>query len=144
MFSMYLLKTHPHQWLLWVNKLYSICAQFFIHIHISSNSRLQPCTSNALFEFTWCLYICVKGEFHSSADDLVDMYHVLLSCLDFVFANAFMSRRIDLINPGFKGKNIIMHILVVIWVSKRYSSIHWKMRPVSGGLCCCTLKFLEN
>ncbi|XP_073953586.1 LOW QUALITY PROTEIN: retinoblastoma-like protein 1 [Choristoneura fumiferana] len=69
----------------------------------SKKPKLQPCTSNALFEFTWCLYICVKGEFHSSADDLVDMYHILLSCLDFVFANAFMSRRIDLINPGFKG-----------------------------------------
>ncbi|XP_063626607.1 retinoblastoma-like protein 1 [Cydia splendana] len=69
----------------------------------SKKPKLQPCTTNALFEFTWCLYICVKGEFHTSADDLVDMYHILLSCLDFVFANAFMSRRIDLINPGFKG-----------------------------------------
>ncbi|CAH2042268.1 unnamed protein product, partial [Iphiclides podalirius] len=69
----------------------------------SKKQKLQPCTTNALFEFTWCLYVCVKGEFHNSADDLVDMYHVLLSCLDFVFANAFMSRRIDLINPAFKG-----------------------------------------
>ncbi|GBP62567.1 Retinoblastoma-like protein 1 [Eumeta japonica] len=67
------------------------------------NIRLLPCTENALFEFTWCLYVCVKGEFHNSANDLVDMYHVLLSCLDFVFANAFMARRTDLINPNFKG-----------------------------------------
>lgn len=66
-------------------------------------ARQLPCTTNALFEFTWCLYICVKGEFHNSADDLVDMYHILLSCLDFVFANAFMSRRVDIINPEFKG-----------------------------------------
>ncbi|XP_072943092.1 retinoblastoma-like protein 1 isoform X2 [Epargyreus clarus] len=69
----------------------------------SKKHKLQPCTTNALFDFTWCLYVCVKGEFHNSADDLVDMYHILLSCLDFVFANAFMSRRIDLINPSFKG-----------------------------------------
>ncbi|XP_049877325.1 retinoblastoma-like protein 1 [Pectinophora gossypiella] len=69
----------------------------------SKKHKLQPCTTNALFEFTWCLYVCVKGEFHNSADDLVDMYHVLLSCLDFVYANAFMARRIDLINPEFKG-----------------------------------------
>ncbi|XP_045537437.1 retinoblastoma-like protein 1 [Papilio machaon] len=69
----------------------------------SKKQKLQPCTTNALFEFSWCLYVCVKGEFHNSADDLVDMYHVLLSCLDFVFGNAFMSRRIDLINPAFKG-----------------------------------------
>ncbi|XP_026741759.1 retinoblastoma-like protein 2 [Trichoplusia ni] len=65
--------------------------------------KSQPCTTNALYEFTWCLYICVKGEFHKSAHDLVDMYHLLLACLDFVFGNAFMARRIDLINPEFKG-----------------------------------------
>ncbi|KAJ0174200.1 hypothetical protein K1T71_010346 [Dendrolimus kikuchii] len=71
----------------------------------SSKKRAKqlPCTTNALFEFTWCLYICVKGEFHNSADDLVDMYHILLSCIDFVFGNAFMSRRVDLINPEFTG-----------------------------------------
>ncbi|CAH2089413.1 unnamed protein product [Euphydryas editha] len=69
----------------------------------SKKQKLQPCTTNALFEFTWCMYVCVKGEFHNSAHDLVDMYHVLLSCLDYVFANAFMARRIDLINPAFKG-----------------------------------------
>lgn len=65
--------------------------------------RNQPCTTNALYEFTWCLYICVKGEFHKSAHDLVDMYHLLLACLDFVFANAFLSKRTDVINPAFKG-----------------------------------------
>lgn len=65
--------------------------------------KLQPCSTNALFEFTWCLYICVKGEFHNSANDLVDMYHILLSCLDYIFANAFMARRVDIINPEFKG-----------------------------------------
>ncbi|XP_050674700.1 retinoblastoma-like protein 2 isoform X2 [Leptidea sinapis] len=69
----------------------------------SKKQKLQPCTTNAVFEFTWCLYVSVKGEFHNSADDLVDMYHLLLSCLDFMFANAFMSRRIDLLNPSFKG-----------------------------------------
>ncbi|KAL4715050.1 hypothetical protein ACJJTC_003201 [Scirpophaga incertulas] len=75
-----------------------------IKTHIKSKKhKTQPCSTNALFEFTWCLYICVKGEFQKSADDLVDMYHMLLCCLDFVFANAYMSRRIDLINPSFKG-----------------------------------------
>ncbi|CAG9795684.1 unnamed protein product [Diatraea saccharalis] len=75
-----------------------------VKTHIKSKKhKMQPCSTNALFEFTWCLYICVKGEFQKSADDLVDMYHMLLCCLDFVFANAFMSRRIDLINPGFKA-----------------------------------------
>ncbi|XP_059054935.1 retinoblastoma-like protein 2 [Achroia grisella] len=59
-------------------------------------------TSNSLFTFTWYLYICVKGEFPNS-DDLVDMYHLLLSSLDYVYANAFMTRRTDLINPNFKG-----------------------------------------
>lgn len=53
---------------------------------------------------TWCLYVCVKGEFHNSADDLVDMYHVLLCCIDYIFGNAFMAHRMDLVNPSFKGK----------------------------------------
>ncbi|XP_045502075.1 retinoblastoma-like protein 1 isoform X1 [Colias croceus] len=69
----------------------------------SKKQKLQRCSTNALFNLTWCLYVCVKGEFHNSADDLVDMYHLLLSCLDFMFANAFMSRRTDLLNPSFKG-----------------------------------------
>ncbi|XP_037295161.1 retinoblastoma-like protein 2 isoform X1 [Manduca sexta] len=70
---------------------------------VSKRRPKQPCSTNALFEFTWCLYICVKGEFHNSANDLVDMYHILLSCLDYVFANAFMAHRTDLINPEFKA-----------------------------------------
>ncbi|XP_035434749.2 retinoblastoma-like protein 1 [Spodoptera frugiperda] len=70
---------------------------------LKRRSKNQPCTTNALYEFTWCLYICVKGEFHKSAHDLVDMYHLLLACLDFVFANAFLSKRTDVINPAFKG-----------------------------------------
>lgn len=71
--------------------------------HSKRRPKLIPCSTNALFEFTWCLYICVKGEFHNSANDLVDMYHVLLSCLDYVFSNAFMAHRTDLINSSFKG-----------------------------------------
>ncbi|KAM3963302.1 retinoblastoma-like protein 1 [Aphomia sociella] len=59
-------------------------------------------TNNTLFTFTWYLYICVKSEFQNS-DDLVDMYHLLLSSLDYVYANAFMARRTDLINSNFKG-----------------------------------------
>ncbi|CAK1550681.1 unnamed protein product [Leptosia nina] len=69
----------------------------------SKKQKQQLCNTNALFNLTWCLYISVKGEFHNSADDLVDMYHLLLSCLDFMFANAFMADRRDLINPSFKG-----------------------------------------
>ncbi|XP_048483799.1 retinoblastoma-like protein 1 [Plutella xylostella] len=70
---------------------------------MSKKQKLQPCSTNAVYELTWCLYISVKGEFHNNADDLVDMYHVLLACLDFVFSNAFMSRRVDLLNPSFRG-----------------------------------------
>ncbi|XP_047519291.1 retinoblastoma-like protein 1 [Pieris napi] len=69
----------------------------------SKKHKLQPCSTNALFNFTWCLYISVKGEFHNSADDLVDMYHLLLSCLDFMYANAFMADRRDILNPNFRG-----------------------------------------
>lgn len=73
------------------------------------------CSTNALYEFTWCLYVCIKGEFHNSADDLVDMYHVLLSCLDFVYVNAFMDKRTDLINPEFKGKKSLAMFTKLLW-----------------------------
>lgn len=69
----------------------------------NKKQKLTPCTCKMLFEFCWCLFVCVKGEYHGSADDLVDMYHVLLCCLDFIYANAFMALRRDLINPTFPG-----------------------------------------
>lgn len=37
-------------------------------------------------------------------DDLVNSYHLLLCCLDLIFANALLCpNRRDLLNPSFKG-----------------------------------------
>lgn len=42
-------------------------------------------------------------------DDLVNSYHLLLCCLDLVFANALLcANRKDLINPSFKGNGPVL------------------------------------
>nr|XP_037852072.1 retinoblastoma-like protein 1 [Chlorocebus sabaeus] len=45
-----------------------------------------------------------RGNFRMIGDDLVNSYHLLLCCLDLIFANAIMCpNRQDLLNPSFKG-----------------------------------------
>ena len=42
-------------------------------------------------------------------DDLVNSYHLLLCCLDLIFANAIMCpNRRELLNPSFKGKTLFI------------------------------------
>lgn len=44
-------------------------------------------------------------------DDLVNSYHLLLCCLDLIFANAIMCpNRQDLLNPSFKGKTFYLFL----------------------------------
>ncbi len=43
----------------------------------------------------------VKNDFPAISDDLVNSYHLLLSCVDFIYGNAVMSRRTDLLNKKF-------------------------------------------
>lgn len=52
-------------------------------------------------------------------DDLVNSYHLLLCCLDLIFANAIICpHRRDLLNPSFKGK--------ALFVFENWSSIFRK------------------
>ncbi|XP_066417730.1 retinoblastoma-like protein 1 isoform X3 [Molothrus aeneus] len=45
-------------------------------------------------------------------DDLVNSYHLLLCCLDLIFANALLCpNRRDLLNPSFKGLPVEFHTL---------------------------------
>lgn len=56
-----------------------------------------------------CIYLTViwysnTGNFRMIGDDLVNSYHLLLCCLDLVYANALLcANKKDLINPYFKG-----------------------------------------
>ncbi|XP_077025409.1 retinoblastoma-like protein 1 isoform X2 [Tamandua tetradactyla] len=70
----------------------------------SRKQRRIPCSAKDLFNFCWTLFVYTKGNFRMIGDDLVNSYHLLLCCLDLIFANAIMCpNRQDLLNPSFKG-----------------------------------------
>ncbi|KAH0515648.1 Retinoblastoma-like protein 1 [Microtus ochrogaster] len=70
----------------------------------SAKLRRIPCSVKDLFNFCWTLFVYTKGNFRMIGDDLVNSYHLLLCCLDLIFANAIMCpNRRDLLNPSFKG-----------------------------------------
>ncbi|XP_021272644.1 retinoblastoma-like protein 1 isoform X1 [Numida meleagris] len=70
----------------------------------SRKQRRVLCGVKDLFNFCWTLFVYTKGNFRMIGDDLVNSYHLLLCCLDLVFANALLCpNRRDLLNPSFKG-----------------------------------------
>ncbi|XP_058431432.1 retinoblastoma-like protein 1 isoform X3 [Marmota monax] len=76
----------------------------------SRKQRRIPCSVKDLFNFCWTLFVYTKGNFRMIGDDLVNSYHLLLCCLDLIFANAIMCpNRRDLLNPSFKGLPSDLH-----------------------------------
>ncbi|XP_059160736.1 retinoblastoma-like protein 2 isoform X2 [Physella acuta] len=73
-----------------------------------------PCTSNEVFKFAWTLFVLVKGNFPAISDDLVNSYHLLLCCIDWIFANAVLGGRKDLLNRDFEG------------LPEDFQSVNWK------------------
>ncbi|KAK3785165.1 hypothetical protein RRG08_021963 [Elysia crispata] len=65
--------------------------------------RRSPCTTQEVFNFAWTLFIQVKGNFPAISDDLVNSYHLLLCCIDWIFANALLGGRKDLLKKDFEG-----------------------------------------
>ena len=65
--------------------------------------RKPPCLPGEVFEFTWGLFIRVKALCPDISDDLVNSYHLLLSCVDHIYACAYMDNRVDLLNEKFQG-----------------------------------------
>ncbi|CAL1535669.1 unnamed protein product [Lymnaea stagnalis] len=76
--------------------------------------RRFPCTSKEVFNFTWTLFVQVKGNFPAISDDLVNSYHLLLCCVDWIFANAVLGGRKDLLNRDFEG------------LPDDFNSVNWK------------------
>ncbi|CAL8078015.1 unnamed protein product [Calicophoron daubneyi] len=58
-------------------------------------------TGADLFRFTWLLFIKSRASFPAVTDDLVNSYHLLACCLDWVLGAVMVSRRPDLINLEF-------------------------------------------
>ncbi|NXF09140.1 RBL1 protein, partial [Smithornis capensis] len=76
----------------------------------SRKQRRVPCSVRDLFNFCWTLFVYTKGNFRMIGDDLVNSYHLLLCCLDLIFANALLCpNRRDLLNPSFKGLPVEFH-----------------------------------
>ncbi|XP_064599560.1 retinoblastoma-like protein 1 [Liolophura sinensis] len=69
----------------------------------SRKQRRLPCTVTDVFNFCWTMFVQVKGNFPAISDDLVNSYHLLLCCVDWIFANAILGGRRDLLNPEFSG-----------------------------------------
>ncbi|KAH9515689.1 Retinoblastoma-like protein 1, partial [Bulinus truncatus] len=76
--------------------------------------RRFPCTSKEVFNFSWTLFVLVKGNFPAISDDLVNSYHLLLCCIDWIFANAVLGGRKDLLNRDFEG------------LPEDFNSLNWK------------------
>ena len=67
----------------------------------SRKQKRPPCTPGEVFDFCWTLFIRVKGHFPAISDDLVNSYHLLLSCVDYIYSCAWAESRDDLLNPLF-------------------------------------------
>ncbi|NXT71302.1 RBL1 protein, partial [Chaetops frenatus] len=82
--------------------------------HRSRKQRRVPCNVKDLFNFCWTLFVYTKGNFRMIGDDLVNSYHLLLCCLDLIFANALLCpNRRDLLNASFKGLPMEFHTLEI-------------------------------
>ncbi|QQP58076.1 Retinoblastomalike protein 1like [Caligus rogercresseyi] len=62
----------------------------------AKKSSLSPVD---VFDFTWGLFVRVKADFPAISDDLVNSYHLLLSCVDHVYDSATKSHPGLLRNP---------------------------------------------
>jgi Retinoblastoma-associated protein A domain/Domain of unknown function (DUF3452) len=65
--------------------------------------RPLPCSAKKLYEFTWCLFICVKANYPEHSMDMVTQVHLLICCLDMIYGNAIDEQRTDIVQTTFTG-----------------------------------------
>ncbi|KAM4622826.1 retinoblastoma-like protein 1 [Discoglossus pictus] len=71
----------------------------------SRKQRRLQCSVKDLFNFCWTLFVYTKGNFCMIGDDLVNSYHLLLCCMDLVYAHAQQCpNKEDLLNPSFTAE----------------------------------------
>lgn len=66
----------------------------------TKKTKALPPTCWRVMDFAWTLFICVKANINNITDDLVNSYHLLLACIDFVYANIVVSGRREMIMEG--------------------------------------------
>ncbi len=55
-----------------------------------------------MFDFCWGLFVYVKTEFPAAFSyEIVQSYYLMLSCMDYIYGNAVMSGRTDLLSDAF-------------------------------------------
>ena len=69
----------------------------------SRKMRKLPCTAKDVYDFCWAFFVRVKTNFSKIHEELVSCFHLLLACLDYIYGNALMANRKDLLNPSFAG-----------------------------------------
>ncbi|XP_046842187.1 retinoblastoma-like protein 1 [Xenia sp. Carnegie-2017] len=70
--------------------------------HRSRKQRKVACSVMEVYKFCWTLYVLAKGNFPAISDDLVNSYHLLLSCLDLFYSNAVGARHTkEMVDPNF-------------------------------------------
>ncbi|VVC27835.1 Retinoblastoma-associated protein, B-box,Retinoblastoma-associated protein, A-box,Cyclin- [Cinara cedri] len=68
-----------------------------------SKKQKVTCSAAKLFEFCWTLFVVAKSEFPNLGENLVNSYHLLLACCDYVYTNVLMADLRDLLNKSFGG-----------------------------------------
>lgn len=71
------------------------------------------CSSSKLFEFCWTLFVVAKSEFPDLSENLVNSYHLLLACCDYVYTNVLMADLRDLLNKSFGGNYLLFMIYIM-------------------------------
>lgn len=64
-------------------------------------ARSSPCTANKVYEFCWYLFVSVKSKYPENSVDMVTTFHMLLCCVDMVFASAVAEGRTDLLKKDW-------------------------------------------
>ncbi|CAB3999055.1 retinoblastoma 1, partial [Paramuricea clavata] len=97
--------------------------------HRSRKPRKIPCSVLEIYKLCWTLYVLAKGSFPAISDDLVNSYHLLLSCLDLFYSNAMVTRHTkDMVNPEFIDA-------VVKYTSQKESKPAANVSCIVGYLC---------
>ncbi|TPP66552.1 putative retinoblastoma protein [Fasciola gigantica] len=72
------------------------------HEPVFEDNSDNPTTAD-LFRLTWLLFIKSRANFPAVTDDLVNSYHLLACCLDWILGAVMVSRRSDMINLELTG-----------------------------------------
>uniref|UniRef100_A0A0A9YKF7 Retinoblastoma-like protein 1 n=1 Tax=Lygus hesperus TaxID=30085 RepID=A0A0A9YKF7_LYGHE len=65
--------------------------------------KTHPPSCWRIMDFTWTLFICVKANVNNITDDLVNSYHLLLACIDLVYANVYVSGRKEMLKANISS-----------------------------------------